>query len=93
MATSDKTPEDKQKFKNALIGVIVLLAIGSFGSMLITEVTGVDVENLCQTNEDGEERCIDNEDIKSVVSDLFYWSAIGVAGIGFFVLIIAGIKY
>ncbi len=94
MVLSDKTPEDKQKLKSAIIGVVVLLALGSGGSAIISEFTGVDIETLCQTDLDtNEETCIDNEDAKSFVSEIFSWIGIIVAGVSFAGLIIAGLKY
>ncbi len=94
MTLSDKTPEDKQKLKSAIIGVVVLLALGSGGSAIISEFTGVDIETLCQTDLDtGEETCIDNDDAKSIVSDIFFWASILVAGVAFAGLVIAGLKY
>jgi len=94
MALSEKQPADKQNFKSAIQGVAILLIIGTFGAGAITSMTGVDVENLCKTDLDtGEERCIDDDDAKSLVSEGFFWASIAVAGIGFAVLIIAGIKY
>ncbi len=50
MVLSDKTPEDKQKLKSAITGVVVLLILGGGGSAIISEVTGVDIETLCQTD-------------------------------------------
>ena len=94
MVLSDKTPEDKQKLKSAIIGVVVLLALGSGGSAIISEFTGVDIETLCQTDLDtNEETCIDNDDAKSFVSEIFSWIGIIVAGVSFAGLIIAGLKY
>ena len=94
MVLSDKTGEDKQKIKSAIIGVVVLLALGSGGSAIISEFTGVDIETLCKTDLDtGEETCIDNDDAKSVVSEIFSWIGIIVAGVAFGGLIIAGLKY
>ncbi len=94
MVLSDKTPEDKQKLKSAITGVVVLLILGGGGSAIIGEVTGVDIETLCQTDlESGEETCIDNDDAKSMVSDGFFWASILVAGVAFAGLLIAGLKY
>ena len=94
MALSEKSPEDKQKFKSALIGVVVLLVIGVFASSVITEITGVNVETLCKTDLDTkEERCLENDDAKSMVGEAFFWVGILISGIAFAVLIIAGIKY
>ena len=94
MTLSDKTPEDKQKLKSGIMGVIILLILGSGGSAIISEVTGVDIETLCQTDmETGEEVCIENEDAKSFVSEAFSWVAILVGGVGFAGLVIAGLKY
>jgi len=94
MTLSDKTPEDKQKLKSGIMGVVILLILGSGGSAIIGEITGVDIETLCQTDLDtGEEICIDNDDAKSMVSEIFSWVSILVAGVGFAGLIIAGLKY
>ena len=94
MVLSDKTPEDKQKLKSAITGVVVLLILGGGGSAVISEVTGVDIETLCQTDLDtGEETCVDNDDAKSFVSEIFSWIGILVAGVSFAGLIIAGLKY
>ena len=94
MAISEKSPEDKQKFKAALTGVAILLIIGSFGAGGITSFTGVDVESLCKTDLDTQEvRCVDDDDAKSMVLDIFFWLSILVAGVGFGVLVMAGIKY
>ena len=94
MVFSDKIPADKQNLKSAITGVVVLLILGSGGSAIISEVTGVDIETLCQTDLDtGEETCVDNDDAKSFVSEIFSWIAILVAGASFGGLIIAGIKY
>lgn len=94
MTLSDKTPDDKQKLKSGIMEVIILLILGSGGSAIIGEVTGVDLETLCQTDLDtGEEKCIDNDDAKSVVSEAFSWIAIIVAIVAFGGLIIAGLKY
>lgn len=94
MALSEKSPEDKQKFKSAITGVAILLIIGVFSSSVITEITGVNVESLCKTDPDTkEERCLDNDDAKTMVSEAFFWVGILISGIAFAVLIIAGIKY
>jgi len=91
---SDKVPADKQNLKSAIMGVAILLILGSGGSAVISEVTGVDIETLCQTDlESGEEVCIDNDDAKSMVSEMFFWASILVAGVAFAGLIIAGLKY
>jgi len=94
MTLSDKTPEDKQKLKSGIMGVVILLILGSGGSVLIGEITGVDLETLCQTDsETGEEVCVENEDVKSMVSEAFSWVAILVGAVGFAGLVIAGLKY
>ncbi len=94
MTLSDKTPEDKQKLKSGITGVVILLILGGGGSAIISEVTGVDLETLCQTDLDtGEEICIENDDAKSMVSEIFSWIGILVAGVGFAGLVIAGLKY
>lgn len=94
MVLSDKTPEDKQKLKSGIIGVVVLLVLGSGGSAVISEVTGVEIETLCQIDDDtGVETCIENEDAKSMVSEGFVWVGILVAIISFAGLVISGIKY
>ena len=94
MVLSDKSPEDKQKLKSAITGVVILLILGGGGSAVISEVTGVDIEELCQTDLDtGEETCIDNDDAKSIVSEAFFWASILVAGVAFAGLVIAGLKY
>ena len=94
MVLSDKIPADKQNLKSAIMGVVVLLALGGGGSAVISEVTGVDIETLCQTDLDtGEETCVDNDDAKSFVSEIFSWIGIIVAGVAFAGLIIAGLKY
>ena len=94
MTLSDKTPEDKQKLKSGIMGVVILLILGTGGSAIISEVTGVDLETLCQTDLDtGKEVCIDNEDAKSMVSEIFSWIGIIIGGVAFAGLIIAGLKY
>ncbi len=94
MTLSDKTPEDKQKLKSGIMGVVILLILGSGGAALIGEITGVDIETLCQTDkETGEEICIDNDDAKSFVSEIFSWIGIIIGGVAFAGLIIAGLKY
>ena len=94
MVLSDKVPADKQSLKSAIMGVVVLLALGGGGSAVISEVTGVDIETLCQTDLDtGEEKCVDNDDAKSFVSEIFSWIGIIVAGVAFAGLIMAGLKY
>lgn len=94
MTLSDKTPEDKQKLKSGIMGVVILLILGTGGAAIISEVTGVDLETLCQTDLDtGEEVCIDNEDAKSMISEIFSWVGILIAGVGFAGLIVAGLKY
>lgn len=77
MTLSDKTPEDKQKLKSGIMGVVILLILGTGGAAIISEVTGVDLETLCQTDLDtGEEICIENDDAKSMVSEIFSWIGI-----------------
>jgi len=94
MVLSDKVPADKQSLKSAIMGVVVLLALGGGGSAVISEVTGVDIETLCQTDlESGVETCVDNDDAKSFVSEIFSWIGIIVAGVAFAGLIMAGLKY
>ncbi len=94
MVLSDKTPEDKQKLKSAITGVVILLILGGGGSAIISKFTGVDLETLCQTDLDtGVEICIDNDDAKSFVSEMFSWIGIIVAGVAFAGLVIAGLKY
>ena len=94
MVASDKTPEDKQKLKSALTGVVVLLVISGIGALFISEFTGVDIETLCVIDEDtNEERCVENDDAKSMVTDLFFWASVSVGIVAFFALLLAGIKY
>ena len=72
----------------------MLFSLGSSGSAIISEFTGVDIETLCQTDPDtGDEKCIDNDDAILFVSEIFSWIGIIVAGVSFAGLIIAGLKY
>lgn len=95
MVLSEKSPEDKQKLKSGIMAVAVLLAIGSFGPLIISEVTGVDVNELCQKETDQSE-CIEkamNGEIKSALQEGLGWVSILVALISFVGLMIAGAKF
>lgn len=93
MVLSEKDPDDKQKLKSGVIGVVVLLVLGSLSPVIIEEFTGVDIETLCEEGEDGSAQCLREGDIKSTILDGLGYVALVVAIIGFVGLIIVGVKY
>ena len=97
MVLSEKTPEDKQKLKNGIMGVFILLALGSFGPLIISEVTGVDVDKLCVREVDNANaECIEkamNGEIKDAVLEGLGWMSIIVAVVAMIGFLVAGVKY
>ena len=93
MVLSEKEADDKLKLKNGLIGVVVLLVLGSVSPMIISEFTNVDVYTLCETDEDGNEVCPDEGELSSAVIDALGYVSLFIAIIGFIGLVIVGVKY
>lgn len=100
MAISEKSPEDKQKFKSGIIAVVVLIACGMFGPVLMAEVTGINIETLCVKTESEKdlEQCLDDEgykgEAKNALKDgLNFWLPLTVFIIGTLVIAFLGIKY
>lgn len=97
MVFSEKSNEDKQKLKEGIKAVGILLAIFSLGPFVISEVTGVDFEELCvETKDEKKKECIENakvNDIKSGFQEGLKWFAIAVAFAALVGLGIAGLKY
>ena len=57
--------KDTKALKSGVIGVVVLLVLGSISPMIIGEFTGIDLDTLCAKGEvppAGEESCINTED-------------------------------
>ncbi|MCJ8307360.1 MAG: hypothetical protein HRU07_09960 [Nitrosopumilus sp.] len=97
MAASDKTIEDKQKFKAAIIGVILLYAVGMGGVWGLGAMTGIDPDTLCVEREGKAPICPDGEIGETLISksqivmQLYIPLIVFFVGIG--VLLYAGIKY
>ena len=98
--SEDKGPEDKKKLKNGVVGVAVLLILGSLAPVIIQESTGVDLTTLCGKDDtpiSGTDppTCldVDNPELsKQMLSALGYVSTI-VAVVAFVGLIIVAVKY
>lgn len=98
MVFSEKEPEDKTKLKNGVVGVAVLLIIGSLSPTIIGEFTGVDLDTLCEDvpSPDGTgtvEKCLEDGDIKKTILDSIGYVSFIIAVCGFVGLIIVGVKY
>ncbi|MCE2499193.1 MAG: hypothetical protein J4F28_09495 [Nitrosopumilaceae archaeon] len=93
MVLSEKDPEDKQKMKNGVIGVVVLLVLGSLSPLIIEEFTNVDLETLCEKNQNGTDiECLDEGGIKSTVLEGLGYVSIIIAIVGFVGFVIVGVK-
>jgi|APSaa5957512535_1039671.scaffolds.fasta_scaffold02143_7 hypothetical protein len=100
MAISERSPEDKQKLKSGIHAVVILVACGMLGPVIMAEVTGVNVDTLCVTT-DGEtdsEQCLDDEGYKGefksgLKEGLNFWLPLAVFMIGSIVIAYLGIKY
>ena len=98
MVFSEKEPEDKTKLKNGLVGVAVLLIIGSLSPTIISEFTGVDLDTLCEDVPDDapdgtEPNCLEEGDVKKAVLEGLGYVAFAIALCGFGGLVIVGVKY
>lgn len=94
MVLSEKSEDDKKKLKSGLIGVAVLLIIGALAPTIIGEFTGVDLETLCEEGEEGaKDTCVKPGDFKAIITDGIGYVGIIIALVGFFGLIIVGVKY
>ncbi len=93
MVLSEKDPEDKQKLKNGVIGVVILLVLGSLSPLIIEEFTGVDIDSLCETNTNGTQTCLQDGGVKTAMMDALGYVSLVIAVIGFVGLIIVGVKY
>lgn len=95
MVLSEKDPEDKQRLKNGIVGVVILLVLGSISPMIIGEFTGIDLDELCEEDEEGSE-CVErikNQEIKSTLQEALGYVSIVIAIVGFVGLVIVGVKY
>ncbi len=98
MGLSERSPEDKQKLKSGIQAVVILVAAGMFGPIIMAEVTGVNVETLCVTDDNDVEQCLEDEgykrDLKSGIKDaLNFWLPLAIFLIGTMTIAIIGIKY
>lgn len=93
MVLSEKETGDRQKLKNGIIGVIVLLALGTLTPAIIEEVTGVDVATLCEEDAEGNTVCPEGGLGTDIVTDALGYVSIVVAVIGFIMMVIVAIKY
>lgn len=94
MVLSEKDPEDKQKMKNGVIGVVVLLVLGSLSPLIIEEFTDVDLETLCEKAQGGADpECLEEGDIKTTVLEGLGYVSIIIAIVGFVGFVIVGVKY
>lgn len=100
MAISERSPEDKQKLKSGIQAVVILVACGMFGPVGMAEVTGINVDTLCVTNENSDEsqKCLDDDgykgEIKTGIKEVLnFWLPLVVFLIGTFVIAYLGIKY
>ncbi len=94
MVLSEKDPEDKQKMKSGVIGVVVLLVLGSLSPLIIEEFTDVDLETLCEKGRNGTDiECLEEGDIKSTVLEGLGYVSIIIAIVGFVGFVIVGVKY
>ncbi len=94
MVLSEKDPEDKQKMKNGVIGVVVLLVLGSLSPLIIEEFTDVDLETLCEKSQNGTDiECLEDGGIKSTVLEGLGYVSIIIAIVGFVGFVIVGVKY
>jgi len=97
MGFSDKTPEDKQKLKNGIMGVLILVGLGMGGPWIMGAMTGVDSETLCVEREGLAPICPEGEDAKyavettQLVFQLYIPLTVFVLGVVAFLII--GIKY
>ncbi len=99
MALSEKGPEDMKKLRSGIMGVAILIILGTLAPMIISETTGVDLSNLC-TEEDLNNQtagitpdCDEPSEIRDAVLEALGYVMIVVAVIGFIMLIIIGIRY
>ena len=100
MALSEKSEEDKKKVKSGVIGVVVLLVLGSLGPVMISEFTGVDVtaDALCaDKNDDGDTtdagECLDGGEFEVQVIRALGYVSYAIAIVGFVALVVVGVKY
>ncbi len=97
MGLSEKTPEDKKSMKNGVIGFVLILIIGQAAPMLITEMTGVDINAGCiDIPNDELDECIDaikNSDIKSGIQEGMNMMRYALGIIAFVVICIVVVKY
>ena len=98
MVFSEKEPEDKTKLKNGVVGVAVLLVIGSLSPTIISEFTGVDLDTLCEdvpadAPPGTSPNCLEDGDVKKAILESIGYVAIVIALCGFVGLVIVGVKY
>ncbi len=94
MALSDKEADAKKNLKSGVIGVAVLLVMGLLGPVIIGELTGVDLETLCEEGaEPGTDACPEDGEITEIITTALGYVSTIVAIIGFVALLIIGIKY
>ncbi|MDE0266642.1 MAG: hypothetical protein OXK17_06450 [Thaumarchaeota archaeon] len=97
MVFSEKAPEDMKKLKSGVLGVVILLVLGSLSPTIIQEFTGVDLETLCgkgETPPAGATDCLDTSgDISKQVFKALGSVPIVVAVIAFVGFAIVGGKY
>lgn len=103
MALSEKSPADMAKLRSGIIGVAILIVLGTLAPMIIYETTGVDLGDLCidedpNTDEDSPglgitADCEEDNDIRETVLEALGYVSIVVAVVGFVMLIVIGIRY
>ncbi|MCE2499139.1 MAG: hypothetical protein J4F28_09215 [Nitrosopumilaceae archaeon] len=94
MVLSEKDPEDKKKMKSGVIGVVVLLVLGSLSPLIIEEFTNIDLETLCEKSQNGTDvECLDKGDIRTAVLEGLGYVSIIIAIVGFVGFVIVGVKY
>lgn len=97
MGLSDKSPEDKQKLKNGIYGIIVLFALGMGGPWIAGAMTGVNSETLCVEKEGQASICPEGKDAKAAVEltqmALKLYIPLIVFVMGVVAMLILGLKY
>ena len=107
MVLSEKDPKDKKRMKSGLAGVIILLALGSPGTVIILlalgspgtviirEFAGIDLETLCgkgEAPEEGSDTCRSDGVSREMLRAMGY-ASVAVAVVGFVGFAIVGVKY
>ncbi len=97
MAASEKSPEDKQKLKAGIMGIIILVICGTAGPWIMGEMTGIDPDSMCVEKEGEDPICPEGELGEKIVSEskiaFQLYLPLGVFIIGVIFLAIVGLKY